>query len=98
MIHPKDWCLFIDSSKKSLKCILLHMGNFFGAMPRGHSGHLKEKYEHIKTGLEHLKYEEHKWIICVYLKIVTFLFGLQGGQTKFPCFLCFWDSRAKDRH
>ena len=39
-------------------------------MPRGHSGHLKEKYEHIKTGLEHLKYEEHKWIICVYLKIV----------------------------
>ena len=24
--------------------------------------------------------------------------GLQGGYTKFPCFLCEWDSRAKAKH
>merc|ERR1711974_359019 len=83
-----------------VKCYVIKfwLAKCLQGMSRGHSGHLKEKYEHTKTGLEHLKYEEHKWIICVYLKIVNFLFWLQGGQTKFPCFLCFWDSRAKDRH
>ena len=62
------------------------------------SVHLKERYEHIKTVLDLLKYEEHKWIICVDLKMVNFLLGQQSGYTKFPCFLCLWDSRAKDRH
>ncbi|XP_076057274.1 uncharacterized protein LOC143034813 [Oratosquilla oratoria] len=95
---PKEWRLFIDSSKRSLNCVLLHIGNIFGAIPIGHSVHLKEKYEHIKTVLELLKYEEHKWIICVDLKMVNFLLGQQGGYTKFPCFICLWDSRAKDRH
>ena len=95
---PTEWRLFIDSSKRSLKCVLLHIGNIFGAIPIGHSVHLKERYEHIKTVLYLLKYEEHKWIICVDLKMVNFLLGQQSGYTKFPCFLCLWDSRAKDRH
>lgn len=25
--------------------------------------------------------------------MVAFLMGLQGGFTKFPCYVCFWDSR-----
>ena len=96
--NTTDWRLFIDSSKRSLKCVLLHIGNIFGALPIGHSVHLKEKYEHIKTVLELLQYGKHKWIICVDLKMVNFLLGQQGGYTKYPCFLCLWDSRAKDRH
>ena len=24
--------------------------------------------------------------------------GLQGGYTKYPCFLCMWDSRADEQH
>jgi hypothetical protein len=24
--------------------------------------------------------------------------GQQGGNTKFPCFLCEWDSRAREKH
>ena len=24
--------------------------------------------------------------------------GLQGGYTKYPCFLCMWDSRADKQH
>lgn len=95
---PKEWRLFIDSSKRSLKCVLLHIGNIFGAIPIGHSVHLKEKYEHIKTVLELLKYGEHKWIIGVDLKMVNFLLGQQSGYTKCPCFICLWDSRAKDKH
>ena len=45
-----------------------------------------------------LKYHEHNWIICVDLKMVKFLLGQQKGFSKFPCFLCVWDSRAWDRH
>ena len=32
------------------------------------------------------------------LKMVGFLLRLQGGYTKFPCFLCLWDSKARTEH
>lgn len=95
---PKDWRLFMDSSKRSLKCVLLHNGNVYGAIPVGHSVVLKEQYEHVRTVLQLLNYNEHKWIICVDLKMVNFLLGQQGGYTKYPCFLCLWDSRCKEKH
>ena len=30
--------------------------------------------------------------------MVAFLMGLQGGFTKFSCYLCFWDSRNTSLH
>ena len=30
--------------------------------------------------------------------MVSILLGLQGGYTKYFCFLCLWDTRADDRH
>ena len=45
-----------------------------------------------------LNYQEHKWLICEDLKVVPLLLGLQGGYTKYPCFLCLWGSRAHDQH
>ena len=30
--------------------------------------------------------------------MIGFLLGLQGGFTKFPCFLCLWDSRDRANH
>jgi hypothetical protein len=30
--------------------------------------------------------------------MVNFLLGHQGGYTRYPCFLCLWDSRAKKEH
>ena len=98
LYNPNEWRLFLDSSKRSLKCVLLHNGNSHGSVPIGHSVHLKEEYGHIKKVLELLKYDDHNWIICVDLKMVNFLFGQQGGYTKYSCFLCLWDSRAKDKH
>lgn len=95
---PNEWRLFIDSSKRSLKCVLLHNGNRYGAVPLAHSVTLKERYENVKLVLEYIKYEEHKWILCVDLKMVCFLLGQQHGYTKYPCFLCLWDSRAKSEH
>ena len=96
--QPNEWKLFIDSSKQSLKCVLLHNGNRYASIPVGHSVTLKESYENVKNVLETLKYNNHGWMICVDLKMMNFLLGQQGGYTKYPCFLCYWDSRAKDEH
>ncbi|ESO09676.1 hypothetical protein HELRODRAFT_184572 [Helobdella robusta] len=66
---PEDWRLFIDSSKRSLKCVLLHNGNQFASVPLAHSTKLKEKYEAVKYVLEMIRYDQHKWVICVDLKM-----------------------------
>ncbi|GFX08255.1 uncharacterized protein TNCV_3267451 [Trichonephila clavipes] len=95
---PSDWRLFIDSSKRSLKCVLLNNGNKYGSIPIAHSVTLKEEYVNIAKVMETIKYQDHKWFICVDLKIVNFLLGQQGGYTKFPCFMCLWDSRDKQHH
>jgi hypothetical protein len=93
-----EWRLFIDSSKASLKCVLLNNGNMFAAIPIGHSVQMKESYDTMKKVLHKIKYEEHSWIICGDLKVLSLLLGMQGGYTKYPCFLCLWDSRSKDEH
>ena len=95
---PNDWRLFIGSCKRSLKCVPLYNGNDFGSIPLGHSTTLKEKYSDIKFVLEKIGYYKHNWIICVDLKMVGFLLGLQRGYTKFSCFICLWDSRAREQH
>ena len=52
----------------------------------------------IRTVMNLLKHHEHGWIICVDLKMVSFLLGQQKGYTKFRCFLCIWDSRDGKNH
>ena len=95
---PSEWRLFIDTSKRSLKGVLLHNGNFYGSIPLAHSVHSKESYDSVKTLLQAINYYDHEWVICVDLKMVNFLLGQQGGFTKYPCFLCLWDSRARNKH
>ena len=95
---PADWRLFIDSSERSLKCVLLHITNVYGSMPIVHSTTLKEKNDAIKGVLQHIRYNGHQCVICVDLKMVNFLLGQQRGDTKYPCFLCYWDSRGKANH
>ena len=96
--RSNDWRLFIDSSKRSLKCFCSIMVTQYGSIPIGHSVTLKENYENIKVVLERLKYCVHQWLICVDLKMVNFLLGQQGGHTKYPCFLYYWDSKANEKH
>ena len=50
--NPLDWRLFIDSSKLSLKAVLLHSGNTLPSIPVGHSVHNKESYENMKILME----------------------------------------------
>ncbi|KAG8229531.1 hypothetical protein J437_LFUL004937 [Ladona fulva] len=78
---PGDWRLFIDSSKRSLKAVLLHNGNMHASVPVGHSVHLKETYDNMKVLLTTIHYEDHNWM-----------------GTKFPCFICEWDRRVRDKH
>lgn len=93
-----EWRLFIDSSKTSLKAVLLHNGNKFASIPIGHSVHMKEDYNDLAIILEKIKYQDHQWMICGDFKILTMLLGQQAGWTKYPCFLCLWDSRAREQH
>ena len=95
---PSEWRLFIDSSKRSLKAVLLYNGNTVASLPIGHSVTMQENYDNMCTLLLKLKYDEHKWLICGDLKVISILLGQQGGYTKYPCFLCLWDSRADAQH
>ena len=90
--------MFLDSCKRSLKCVLLHNGNVYGAVPVGHSTFLKEQHDDIKIVIDLLKYHDHKWINCVDLKMVNFLLDQQTGYTKFPCYPACGDSRAREKH
>lgn len=93
-----EWRLFIDASQRSLKAVLLHIGNCKPSIPIGHSVHLKESYDNMKVLLEAIDYKSHQWKICGDLKVIGMLMGMQGGFTKYCCFLCLWDSRAKAAH
>lgn len=95
---PSEWRLFIDSSQRSLKAVLLHNGNKQPSIPIAHSVHLKESYENMNTVLEAIQYTNHQWHICGDLKVIGMLMGMQGGFTKYCCFLCLWDSRAIEDH
>lgn len=94
----EEWRLFIDSSKRSLKAVLLHNSNKYAPIPIAHSVTLKEEYKNIEIVLHKIKYSEHNWQICGDLKILSMILGQQSGFTKFPCFLCLWDSRDRENH
>ena len=63
-----------------------------------HSVTLKEKFYDLALILKKIKYEDHGWMICSDLKVISTLLGQQQGYTKYPCFLCMWDSRDRCRH
>lgn len=56
---PADSRLFIDSLQRSLKCVLLHITNFYGSIPIAHSTTHKENYNAIKSVLQHIRYNDH---------------------------------------
>lgn len=93
---PQEWRLFIDSSKLSLKAVLLHNGNCLPSIPVAHAVHMKETYDNLKQLLNTIEYNKSSWHLCGDLKVVALLMGLQQGYTKYMCFLCEWDSRARD--
>ena len=87
----------MDSSKRSLKCVLLHNGNLYGSVPLGHSTTLKEKYDEIKFILEKISYRQHQWIICVDLKMVGVSPRATRWLHKISLLLMFVGQQGKNR-
>ena len=58
--NSDQWRLFIDSSKVSLKVVLLHNVNKFPSVPLAHAANMKEIYESMKLLLGKIKYDEFK--------------------------------------
>ena len=56
---PQEWRLFINSFKRSLKCVF-HYGNLYGSVPLDHSTTLKEKNDEIKFVLEKISCRQHQ--------------------------------------
>jgi hypothetical protein len=76
----------------------LHNGNNYASLGIGHSVHLKESYENLELVLTKIGYTANDWMICGDLKVLCMLLGQQAGYTKYPCFMCEWDSRARSHH
>ena len=62
--NPADWKSFIDSSKTSLKAVLLHNGNIKPSILVGYSTLRKETYNTMKIILDLLKYPKYTCKIC----------------------------------
>lgn len=73
----------------------MHKENNKNPVPIFFAIKMSESYETMKTILDAVKYHEHEWRMCCDLKVVTFLNGMQSGNTKYGCFLCLWNSRYK---
>ena len=93
-----EWKRLIDLSSRSLKAVLVDNGNEYSSTPIGHSVQMKETHNSLDQLLSALNYHDHGWLICGDLKVVGLVLGLQGVYTKYPCFLCLWDSWADDQH
>jgi len=65
--------LTTDSSKVSLKAVLLHNGNKFPAIPLAHARHIKVTYENLQVLLQKICYEEQQLNICDDLKVTAML-------------------------
>jgi len=56
--NAAEWRMFVDSSKRSLKAVLIYNGNTVASLPIAHSVTLKETYETLKALLTSVKYDE----------------------------------------
>ena len=84
--NHEEWGL-LNSSKSSLKVVLLHNGNIHPSIPNAHSVHMKETYENMALLLKAVSYSKYEWKICGGLKILRLCLRMQSGYTV-CCLLC----------
>lgn len=81
-----------------MKAVLLHNENRFPSVPIAYATGMKETYNTMEKILRLVKYNTFKWKVVADLKVLTILFGMQGGYTKYPCYFCEWNSRASNQY
>ena len=62
-LEISEWRLFIDSSKVSLKAVLLDNGNLKPSIPVAHSVIMKENYVSMRELMGVIKYNDFQWKI-----------------------------------
>ena len=85
---PEDLRISVDSSRRSLKLVLLHNGNqcASASVPLARSTTMKEKYEEMKVVLENISYYEHNCVICADFKMNNFFNWTAIGLHETPMF------------
>ena len=86
--NPTQWRIFIDSSTKSLKAVLLHNGNIYPPIPLAYSLQMKEDYENVKQLLIKINYAQFKWYVCGDFKMLGVLLGLRRVDTQNTLAFC----------
>ena len=71
----KKWRLFIDSSKASLKALLLHNGIEKPSILLAHAVGMTETYDSNKLILDLIGYKRYKWNICSDLEVILLVLG-----------------------
>lgn len=52
--NPNEWLLFVDSSSRKLKDVLLHKENMYTSIPQAHSVQFEEEYSNANILLDAL--------------------------------------------
>ena len=89
---------FTDSSKPSLKAVLLKNGDEKPSIPLVNATALNKTHEILELILRLISYYAYKWNICGDLKVIGLLYGMKMSYIKHHCFLCVWDSRDDEQH
>lgn len=92
----EDRRLFIDSSKRCLKAVLLYNGKKLASIPI--SVVYSENYCTMEFMLDIIDYKNHQWGICTDLKVVTIVLSQLIKFTKISCSICTWDSCDRPNH
>lgn len=91
--NPEEWSLFIDSSKLSLKAVLLHYGNIYQSVRVAYATHIKDTHQ---NQLKSINYAEQIWQICGDLRIIGLL--KRNATRLYQILSCEWDSLVRERH
>jgi hypothetical protein len=62
--RAEEWWTFTDSSKVSLKAVLLYNENKEASIPTAHANGMKETYDNIPLILNEITYREHHRQLC----------------------------------
>jgi len=58
----------------------------------------KETYATMNNILVEVNYKKYQWEVCGDFNVIAVLLGLKAGYTKYSCFMCELDSRARGIH